>query len=123
VAGVRSLVPSSGYLWNYARDDMVELFNSLRNTILTSNTFRDSMYYMYLATVTQKGQITIPVNFRRLLNLVPNDRVVFEKKGGKIVLSKGVDIMSLAGKMKPKKNMNVDPVKAREYMEKNYKRI
>ncbi|PIP85871.1 hypothetical protein COT86_00210 [Candidatus Collierbacteria bacterium CG10_big_fil_rev_8_21_14_0_10_43_36] len=123
MAGVRSLVPSSGYLWNYARDDMVELFNSLRNTILTSNTFRDSMYYMYLATVTQKGQITIPVNFRRLLNLVPNDRVVFEKKGGKIVLSKGVDIMSLAGKMKPKKNMNVDPVKAREYMEKNYKRI
>jgi len=123
VAGVRSL--------DYARDDMVELFNSLRNTILTSNTFRiltsntfrDSMYYMYLATVTQKGQITIPVNFRRLLNLVPNDRVVFEKKGGKIVLSKGVDIMSLAGKMKPKKNMNVDPVKAREYMEKNYKRI
>ena len=115
MAGVRSL--------DYTRDDMVELFNSLRNTILTSNTFRDSMYYMYLATVTQKGQITIPVNFRRLLNLVPNDRVVFEKKGGKIVLSKGVDIMSLAGKMKPKKNMNVDPVKAREYMEKNYKRI
>jgi len=53
---------------------------------------------------------------------MPNDRVVFEKKGGKVVLSKGVDIMSLAGKMKPKKNMNVDPVKAREYMEKSYKR-
>lgn len=77
---------------------------------------------MYLATVTQKGQITIPVNFRRLLNLAPNDRVVFEKKGGKVFLSKGVDIMSLAGTMKPNKNKTVDPVKAREYMEKNYKR-
>lgn len=78
---------------------------------------------MYLATVTQKGQITIPVKFRRSLNLLPNDKVAFEKRGSRIVLSKGVDIMSLAGRMKPRKNKNMGPVEARGNIEKKYKRV
>jgi AbrB family looped-hinge helix DNA binding protein len=77
---------------------------------------------MNLSTVTQKGQITVPVDFRKILGLKPYDRVLFEKKNNKVLLSKAVDIMDLSGSLKPRKNKGMDPVKTREYMEKHYQR-
>lgn len=77
---------------------------------------------MYLATVTQKGQVTVPIDYRRLLRLKTNDKVVFEKKGNHVVIAKAKSILDLAGSIKPKKNKGVDPLEAREYMEKNYRR-
>ena len=38
------------------------------------------------ATVTSKGQITIPKGVREALCLKPGDRVVFEQEDGRIVL-------------------------------------
>lgn len=32
-----------------------------------------------------------------------------------------ISIFDIAGKFTPKKNKNIDPVKARDYMEKNYR--
>lgn len=78
---------------------------------------------MNLSTVTQKGQITVPISFRKLLGLEFYDKVLFEKKGRKVLLSKAVDIMDLSGSLKPKKNKGVDPLKAREYMETHYERV
>jgi len=78
---------------------------------------------MNLSTVTQKGQITVPISFRKLLGIESYDKVLFEKKDGKVLISKAVDIMSLSGSLKPKKNKGVDPLRAREYMESHYERV
>lgn len=77
---------------------------------------------MYLATVTQKGQVTVPVDYRRFLGLKTNDKVIFEKKDNYVLIAKAKSILDLAGSIKPKKNIRVDPLEAREYMEKNYRR-
>jgi AbrB family looped-hinge helix DNA binding protein len=41
---------------------------------------------MELAKITSKGQITIPIQIRRKLNLKDGDKVVFIEQGGKIVI-------------------------------------
>jgi len=78
---------------------------------------------MNISTVTQKGQVTIPVAMRRKLGLKTNGRVRFELKKQKIVLEPVLDLLDVAGTFKVGKNKGVDPVKAREYMEKHYKRV
>ena len=42
---------------------------------------------MELAKVTSKGQITIPVEIRKQLNLKPGDKVLFIEENGKITLA------------------------------------
>lgn len=51
------------------------------------------------ATVTSKGQITIPVDIRQAMGLVPQDRVVFTRlANGTVVLrAKNRSVMDLAG--------------------------
>lgn len=39
-----------------------------------------------LSTVTSKGQITIPVEIRRSLNIEPGDRVIVEEREGGVFL-------------------------------------
>jgi len=41
---------------------------------------------MELAKITSKGQITIPVQIRKLLNLKDGDKVVFLADGDKVVI-------------------------------------
>jgi len=41
---------------------------------------------MELAKITTKGQITIPVQIRRMLNLKDGDKVVFIANDGKVVM-------------------------------------
>jgi antitoxin PrlF len=48
----------------------------------------------HLGTVTQKGQITIPVEVREYLQVQPNDKVAFEIRDGEVVLEK-TKILSL----------------------------
>ncbi len=40
----------------------------------------------HLGTVTQKGQVTIPLAIRRLLNVAPYDRVIFRVSNGRVEL-------------------------------------
>ena len=40
----------------------------------------------YVRTVTGKGQVTIPVEIRRLLEVSPGDQVLFRVKGGTVEL-------------------------------------
>lgn len=78
---------------------------------------------MQLATVTQKGQVTIPISLRNFLGV---------KKYSKVAIIKGVDhikikpigpsILDLAGKYRIPRSMS-GILEAREQMEKNYKRF
>ncbi len=47
---------------------------------------------MELAKVTSKGQITIPVMIRNLLQLKTGDKVFFEEKQGKVYISNASQI-------------------------------
>jgi len=62
-------------------------------------------------TITQKGQVTIPVEARRLLRLKSGDKVKFilNKKKKEITLKpvKRFSIMSLYGSLKPKVKPNL----------------
>jgi AbrB family looped-hinge helix DNA binding protein len=42
------------------------------------------------ARILPKGQVTIPIDARRLLKLTVGDYVIFEEEGGKLILSKAV---------------------------------
>jgi AbrB family looped-hinge helix DNA binding protein len=57
------------------------------------------------ATITSKGQITIPKPIRSALELEPGDRVVFVLRDDGVVEMKpeNVDVMALCGIVKPKK--------------------
>lgn len=76
------------------------------------------------ATVTQKGQITIPKEFRDALGIEKYGQVSLTREGNVIKLSNLKDLSEMAGFLSNRKykNKGIDPVKARDYMSKNYKR-
>lgn len=74
-----------------------------------------------ITTVTQKGQVTIPVKLRKKFGLKPYDTVKVEAGKGYVKISAAEDILDMAGSVKAKKGMN--SLKFREMMEKNYDRV
>jgi len=56
------------------------------------------------ASITSKGQITIPAEIRRKMNLNPNDRVVFTllPNGTTVMRPKNRLVKELAGSLKSK---------------------
>lgn len=76
----------------------------------------------YHTTVTKKGQITIPKVFRDRLGLDRIRRVTVEMKStGDLRIKPAPDFLEVARKIKVRRKL--DPVKAREFMEKNYERF
>ena len=77
----------------------------------------------YQTTITKKGQITIPKEIREALNLEPGKKldVEFERKEREIKIKISYDFLDFARKIKVKRK--IDPVKAREYIEKYYERL
>ncbi len=56
---------------------------------------------MTLATITRKGQTTIPKKFREHLKLRANERIAFELRGEELVIRRaGASIDELAGSLK-----------------------
>jgi len=56
---------------------------------------------MTIATITSKGQTTIPKEFRDRLNLKPKGRIAFELRGDELVIRRvGASIDELAGSLK-----------------------
>ncbi len=57
------------------------------------------------AAITSKGQITIPAEIRKQMNLGPQDKVVFTllPNGTTIMRTKNRSITALAGKLKSKR--------------------
>lgn len=78
---------------------------------------------IYQATVNKKGQIVIPVEIRRVLNLQANQLVTLTltKDKAKAVIKPEEDFVDLIGTFKPKKKV-VSALKLREEFEKNYER-
>ena len=61
---------------------------------------------MAQATVTSKGQTTIPKAIRDFLKLKPGDRLEFAISGGKVILTaKNKRLADLAGARKPRAGM------------------
>jgi AbrB family looped-hinge helix DNA binding protein len=57
---------------------------------------KSTQYRTFTATLTSKGQMTVPVQLCRYLGLRPGERLVFEVDGEQFVarrLSKGVKIL------------------------------
>lgn len=75
---------------------------------------------MYLVTVTQKGQVTIPQELRTKYGVKLLGKIRLEASNGFIKLTPSEDILDLAGTLKPKIKKPV--LKAREEMEKTYQR-
>lgn len=74
-----------------------------------------------ITTVTQKGQVTLPKKVREMFGVKKYDKVLVEPRTDYIKIKPTEDIIDLAGKYKSDKNKS--PLKARKFMEKNYRRI
>ncbi len=74
-----------------------------------------------ITTVTQKGQITLPVALRNMLTIKPYDQVLIKLSKGVITVEPVKDALDYAGTVPPVPG--VDAVKAREDMEKMYHRV
>jgi AbrB family looped-hinge helix DNA binding protein len=64
------------------------------------------------ATVTSKGQITIPADIRKALGLATGERVVFTRldDGTTIMRSKTRSILELKGMLKPRRGARKVPI-------------
>jgi len=78
----------------------------------------------FITTVTQKGQITLPAEFRRQLGVSPFSRVQvsLSKTKDSVKVKPAQDVLDLAGTFKPRKNQRRTTLEAREAFEKNYHR-
>jgi bifunctional DNA-binding transcriptional regulator/antitoxin component of YhaV-PrlF toxin-antitoxin module len=72
----------------------------------------------FITTVTQKGQITIPIAMRRKAKISTKHRVEVKYHQGKITVEKVTDLLSLGGTLKTKPGM--DALMGREYLETHY---
>ena len=61
-----------------------------------------------LSTVTQKGQVTIPISIRRDWGLQPRQEVVFIRKNNLVEIKPAVDFFQLRGSIKAKKKKYSD---------------
>ncbi|MBI4999680.1 AbrB/MazE/SpoVT family DNA-binding domain-containing protein [Candidatus Gottesmanbacteria bacterium] len=60
-----------------------------------------------ISTLTQKGQVTIPLIIRQALGLKPRERVVFLKEDGRVYLKPAVNFLDLAGSIKTSRPFNI----------------
>lgn len=74
-----------------------------------------------ISPVTQKGQVTIPAEMRKKFSIEEYGKVRLVAADDHIKVYPTEDILDLAGFVKPKKKKSV--LKAREEMERNYKRF
>lgn len=58
---------------------------------------------MYLSTITQKGQATIPAAIRKNLGVNPGDQIIFVKEDNKTVVKPAVSLLDMQGSVKATK--------------------
>lgn len=76
----------------------------------------------FVTSVTQKGQITLPIGFRKQLNIAPYSKVVLELLPSKkaITVEATEDILDLAGTFVPRANKKQSVMAALEAFEETY---
>lgn len=62
---------------------------------------------MNQATVTQKGQVTIPAEFRRRFGIEPRTKVSFFEENGELKIKPAVNFFDLRGSIKTRKPFDV----------------
>lgn len=73
-----------------------------------------------ITTVTQKGQITLPVGIRNVLNIKSYDQVTVTLDKQRIIVKPVVDVLDMAGSISP--NPKTTVLQARKLLEKSYRR-
>lgn len=58
---------------------------------------------MYPTTITQKGQVTIPVAIRQMVNFKPRQKVTVTVQDNAVMIKPAVDFFGLRGSIKTKK--------------------
>ena len=61
---------------------------------------------MIATTITQKGQVTIPVHIRKKLSIKTGQKVIFEERGDEIIVKAVPDFLTLMGSLKTNKKYN-----------------
>lgn len=74
---------------------------------------------MQTTTITQKGQLTIPKKLREKFGIKTRDKLFIKDAKGHIKIFPTQDILSMAGKLKPKKKKPI--LQARKELEKSYR--
>ena len=64
-----------------------------------------SVTMQMISTVTSKGQVVIPAPIRNMLNIKPDDRVIFDIWGSKIMAEKASTTEEMYGFVKSKKRL------------------
>lgn len=63
---------------------------------------------MEIATVTSKGQVTIPIAVRRFLGINTGDKILFQEEGDKVIMlnaSRKLDMSKLVFAVEPASTM------------------
>lgn len=78
----------------------------------------------YIASVTEKGQITIPVEVRRWLKVKSGDQVAFNKKEKHVIIKSAKSFLDLKGSIKSVKTYSDEEADhaVKGYFRKNYAR-
>ncbi|MDR0483542.1 MAG: AbrB/MazE/SpoVT family DNA-binding domain-containing protein [Cellulomonadaceae bacterium] len=63
----------------------------------------------FTATVTTKGQITLPVGIRKALGIVQGDRLSFTRTGDRVELAKTPSFLDLAASIVPADDIAGEP--------------
>lgn len=61
---------------------------------------------MYNATITQKGQVTIPVDIRRFLGVKSYEKVTFIKNTDHVIIKPAKSFLDLKGAIKTTKKLS-----------------
>lgn len=73
----------------------------------------------YVATITDKGQVTIPIAIRKIFNLQPSSRLIFSIDEERIIAqSIKTDLLSLYGSIKTKSKKPINLRKIRQIIRK-----
>ena len=78
---------------------------------------------MHTSTVTQKGQVTLPKEFRDKLNIKANNKVLFKLENNSITITPAPDIFEVAEQISKKVKVKIPVEEARDLFEKQYERI
>ncbi len=70
---------------------------------------------MYVSTVTQKGQATIPIFIRNKLGIKPNGKVIFTQKGEDFIIRPLGDINKLIDSLYGSVKVNIKWNKQKAY--------
>ncbi len=70
------------------------------------------MVLMIATTITQKGQVTIPIHIRRKLSIVSGQKVVFEERGSEVIVKAIPDFLGLMGSLATHKKYDKQKVVA-----------